>query len=110
MAIVNEDRPVKHGDTTLTTGADMVEKLVEDNDFDWHETTREEAAARRAQVDDSVLTVGVRGLALIGRALRGALFLSHWLVVVPVALVRIAVGPEPTGFVQTPRFTGGTGA
>ena len=52
---------------------------------------------------------GVRGPALVGRALRGALFLSHWLVVVPVALVRIAVGPEPTGFVQTPRFTG-TGA
>jgi 1,2-diacylglycerol 3-beta-glucosyltransferase len=53
--------------------------------------------------------VGVRGPALIGRALRGALFLSHWLLVVPVALVRIAVGPEPTGFVQTPRFTGSAG-
>ena len=50
--------------------------------------------------------VGVRGPALIGRALRGALFLSHWLVVVPAALARIAVGPEPKGFVQTPRFTG----
>ncbi|SJN33137.1 hypothetical protein FM125_09435 [Micrococcus lylae] len=43
VAIVNEDKPVKHEDTTLTTGADMTEKLVEDNDFDWHETTREEA-------------------------------------------------------------------
>ena len=51
--------------------------------------------------------VGVRGLPLMGRALRGALFLSHWLLVVPVALVRIAFGPEPGGFVQTPRFTGG---
>ena len=46
---------------------------------------------------------GERGLPLLGRASRGALFLSHWLVVVPVALVRIAFGPEPRGFVQTPR-------
>ncbi len=51
--------------------------------------------------------VGVRGAPLVGRALRGALFLSHWLVIVPVALVRIAFGGAPTGFVQTPRFTGG---
>ena len=43
VAIVNEDEPVKRGDTTLTTGADMTERLVEDNDFDWHETSREEA-------------------------------------------------------------------
>ena len=50
--------------------------------------------------------VGVRGLPLIGRALRGALFLSHWLLVVPWALVRIAFGPAAGGFVQTPRFTG----
>ena len=47
---------------------------------------------------------GERGPALIGRAFRGALFLSHWLVVVPAALVRIAVGPGPGDFVQTPRF------
>ncbi len=46
---------------------------------------------------------GRRGLPLIGGATRGALFLSHWLVVVPWALVRIAFGSQPTGFVQTPR-------
>ena len=46
---------------------------------------------------------GVRGLGLVGRAARGALFLSHWLVVVPVALARITFGSEPGGFVQTPR-------
>jgi 1,2-diacylglycerol 3-beta-glucosyltransferase len=51
---------------------------------------------------------GVRGGALLGRAARGALFLSHWLLVVPAALVRIAVGPAASGFVQTPRFRGGT--
>jgi 1,2-diacylglycerol 3-beta-glucosyltransferase len=50
---------------------------------------------------------GVRGPALVGRGVRGALFLSHWLVVVPVALARIAFGATPTGFVQTPRFTAG---
>ncbi len=46
---------------------------------------------------------GVRGFAVVHRAGRGALFLSHWLLVVPVALARIAFGPEPRGFVQTPR-------
>ena len=46
---------------------------------------------------------GRRGLSLVGGATRGALFLSHWLVVVPAALVRIAFGPEPAGFVQTRR-------
>jgi 1,2-diacylglycerol 3-beta-glucosyltransferase len=45
---------------------------------------------------------GERGLPLFGRAARGAVFLSHWLVVVPAALARIAVGGPPT-FVQTPR-------
>ena len=44
---------------------------------------------------------------MVGRAVRGALFLSHWLLVVPVALLRIALGPEPKGFVQTPRFSAG---
>ena len=47
--------------------------------------------------------VGERGLGLLGRATRGALFLSHWLVVVPVALLRIALGSGPADFVQTPR-------
>jgi len=46
---------------------------------------------------------GERGLPLIGRAARGALFLSHWLLVVPVALVRIAFAADPAAFVQTPR-------
>ena len=48
---------------------------------------------------------GERGLRLVGRAARGALFLSHWLVVVPAALLRIAFGPVSTTFVQTPRST-----
>jgi len=46
---------------------------------------------------------GERGLRLVGRATRGALFLSHWLLVVPVALVRIAFARSPAEFVQTPR-------
>jgi 1,2-diacylglycerol 3-beta-glucosyltransferase len=46
---------------------------------------------------------GRRGLPLLGRSLRGALFLSHWLVVVPTALAWIAVGPATTRFRQTPR-------
>lgn len=50
---------------------------------------------------------GERGLRLVGRATRGAMFLSHWLIVVPVALARIAFGPEPRGFIQTPRFGSG---
>lgn len=48
---------------------------------------------------------GMRGWRLLSEAARGAVFLSHWLLVVPVALVRIAVGPEPAGFRQTPRFS-----
>jgi 1,2-diacylglycerol 3-beta-glucosyltransferase len=46
---------------------------------------------------------GGRGLALVGRAARGSLFLSHWLLVVPAALVRIAIGRQATTFVQTRR-------
>jgi 1,2-diacylglycerol 3-beta-glucosyltransferase len=46
---------------------------------------------------------GEHGLGLIGRATRGALFLSHWLLVVPAALVRIAIGRRVTTFAQTPR-------
>lgn len=47
---------------------------------------------------------GHRGPSLVGRAGRGSLFLSHWLLVVPAALLRIAVGRETTSFVQTPRM------
>ena len=43
-------------------------------------------------------------LPLLGRATRGALFLSHWLLIVPAALLRIAVGPATTSFVRTPRL------
>jgi 1,2-diacylglycerol 3-beta-glucosyltransferase len=46
---------------------------------------------------------GQRGARLIGRAGRGSLFLSHWLLVVPAALARIAIGREATSFVQTRR-------
>jgi len=50
-----------------------------------------------------VAAQGQRGAGLIGRAGRGSLFLSHWLLVVPAALVRIAIGREATTFVQTRR-------
>ena len=49
--------------------------------------------------------MGERGISLVGRAARGALFLSHWLVVIPVALGRIALWPATGEFVQTPRST-----
>lgn len=45
---------------------------------------------------------GGRGLALLGRSLRGSLFLSHWLLVVPAALLRIALLPRTLRFTQTP--------
>jgi 1,2-diacylglycerol 3-beta-glucosyltransferase len=47
---------------------------------------------------------GQRGAGLLGRAGRGSLFLSHWLLVVPAALLRIAIGREATTFVQTRRI------
>jgi len=46
---------------------------------------------------------GERGPQLVGRAGRGAVFLSHWLLVVPAALLRIAAGRHATSFVQTRR-------
>jgi 1,2-diacylglycerol 3-beta-glucosyltransferase len=50
---------------------------------------------------------GTRVLPSLGRATRGALFLSHWLLVVPAALLRIAFWPMTTSFVRTPRITPG---
>ncbi len=47
---------------------------------------------------------GVRGWTLVGRAARGSLFLSHWLLVVSAALLRIAVAPRTTTFAQTSRL------
>jgi 1,2-diacylglycerol 3-beta-glucosyltransferase len=46
---------------------------------------------------------GERGLRLLARATRGALFLSLWLFVVPAALLKIAFRPRTLHFVQTPR-------
>ncbi len=51
-----------------------------------------------------VAALGQRDLGLVGRATRGSLFLSHWLVVVPAALLRIAIGRQATTFVQTRRI------
>lgn len=47
--------------------------------------------------------VGIRGAVLVQRSARGALFLSHWLLVIPAALAIIAVGRRRTDFVKTPR-------
>lgn len=49
---------------------------------------------------------GVRGWTLLGRATRGSLFLSHWLLVVPAALLIIAFGRRTTTFAKTPRSGG----
>ncbi|MCC6618830.1 MAG: glycosyltransferase family 2 protein [Chloroflexi bacterium] len=50
--------------------------------------------------------LGERGAGLVGRALRGSLFLSHWLLVVPVVLARMAALSPTRDFSQTPRFGG----
>lgn len=47
---------------------------------------------------------GERGVRLVGRSLRGTLFLAHWLVVVTVALVKIAFGSGRITYVKTPRL------
>jgi 1,2-diacylglycerol 3-beta-glucosyltransferase len=47
---------------------------------------------------------GERPLPLIARSLRGALFLSHWLLVVPAALLRITLAPPTAHFDRTPRL------
>ncbi|HET6380150.1 MAG TPA: glycosyltransferase [candidate division Zixibacteria bacterium] len=46
---------------------------------------------------------GERGWRLVGRATRGALWLSHWLIVVPAALMKIAFLAPSTVFARTPR-------
>jgi 1,2-diacylglycerol 3-beta-glucosyltransferase len=46
---------------------------------------------------------GRRGLALVGESTRGAIFLGHWLIVVPVALLLIVFGPPTVAFRKTPR-------
>ena len=51
-----------------------------------------------------VAAQGQRGAGLLGRTTRGSLFLSHWLLVVPAALLRIAIGRQATTFVQTRRI------
>jgi 1,2-diacylglycerol 3-beta-glucosyltransferase len=47
---------------------------------------------------------GVRGWPLPWQAARGALFLSHWMLVVPAALLRIGFGPSSSTFAQTRRI------
>jgi 1,2-diacylglycerol 3-beta-glucosyltransferase len=45
-----------------------------------------------------------RPTVLIGRSLRGALFLSHWLLVVPAALLQITFAHPTSHFDRTPRL------
>ena len=47
---------------------------------------------------------GERGSRLLGRSLRGTLFLTHWLLVVPAALLKIAFGSGRITYVKTPRL------
>lgn len=46
---------------------------------------------------------GERGWLVFGRAVRGSLFLSHWLLVVPIALLKIVLAAPTTEFSRTPR-------
>jgi 1,2-diacylglycerol 3-beta-glucosyltransferase len=50
-----------------------------------------------------LLATGVSGWPAVGRAARGALFLSHWLVIIPLALAKVAFGPHSREFAVTPR-------
>ena len=45
---------------------------------------------------------------LLGRSARGSLFLSHWLLIVPAALLRIALASPTAHFERTPRTDKGT--
>jgi 1,2-diacylglycerol 3-beta-glucosyltransferase len=47
---------------------------------------------------------GVGGVELLGRSLRGSMFLSHWLLIVPAALAKIALLPSRPSFRKTPRM------
>ncbi|MFN2483920.1 MAG: glycosyltransferase family 2 protein [Candidatus Limnocylindria bacterium] len=46
---------------------------------------------------------GTSGSRLLAGSLRAAFFLTHWLVVVPAALARLAFGPTRIRYVKTPR-------
>jgi 1,2-diacylglycerol 3-beta-glucosyltransferase len=46
---------------------------------------------------------GTRGWRLVGRATRGSLFLSHWLLIIPLALAKVGFGPPSREFAPTPR-------
>ncbi|MEO8510632.1 MAG: glycosyltransferase family 2 protein [Chloroflexota bacterium] len=47
---------------------------------------------------------GERGWRLVGRSVHGTLFLTHWLLVVPAALLKIAFGSGRIRYVKTPRL------